>query len=460
MAESPRSVRIDPRARDRRVAANAPTPYRAPVPSDAELAGALVKEGHLTAREVAAALSTSHRADMSLQRVLIHRAQVAPEAIQSTLRRLTRWQIADLEEMPPDPRLLDRVPIELALGQALCPWRQFGTEIAIAVADPQTFSRHALTLRATFGRCFPVLAPEEDIRAAITTTREFRLVTRAEERVPEERSCRAPLFKTPLAWRIAVGLLLIATLLAVPTGVFALAIWMSFGSLVGFTFLRLWAIAVGLRPYVSAPVATTTPAALPRITVLIPLFREGNIAHTLLRNLRALRYPRERLEVILITELHDGATREALRLAGLAPWMRQVTVPHGRIRTKPRALNWALDHTSGDVIGIYDAEDAPEPDQLLKVAQALASADDRTACVQARLDYFNPQTNWLARCFTLEYAAWFRLILPTLGRLGWPIPLGGTSLFIRRAVLEDLGAWDAHNVTEDADLGLRLARAG
>ena len=76
------------------------------------------------------------------------------------------------------------------------------------------------------------------------------------------------------------------------------------------------------------------------------------------------------------------------------------------------------------------------------------------------LDFYNPRTNWLSRCFTIEYAAWFRLILPGLARLKLVVPLGGTTLFFRRAILEDLGGWDAHNVTEDADLGLRLARHG
>ena len=66
----------------------------------------------------------------------------------------------------------------------------------------------------------------------------------------------------------------------------------------------------------------------------------------------------------------------------------------------------------------------------------------------------------MSRCFTLEYATWFRLILPGFQALGLPIPLGGTTVFFRRHVLEELGGWDAHNVTEDAELGMRLAKAG
>jgi cellulose synthase/poly-beta-1,6-N-acetylglucosamine synthase-like glycosyltransferase len=66
----------------------------------------------------------------------------------------------------------------------------------------------------------------------------------------------------------------------------------------------------------------------------------------------------------------------------------------------------------------------------------------------------------LSRCFAIEYASWFRVILPGLEKLGFAIPLGGTTLFFRREILEEIGGWDAHNVTEDADLGIRLARKG
>jgi glycosyltransferase XagB len=140
--------------------------------------------------------------------------------------------------------------------------------------------------------------------------------------------------------------------------------------------------------------------------------------------------------------------------------VRVVTVPDGQVKTKPRALNHALDYARGAIVGVYDAEDAPAPDQLRKVVAQFQRSGSDVACLQGVLDYYNPRTNWLSRCFTIEYAGWFRLILPGIARLGLVVPLGGTTLFFRREVLENLGGWDAHNVTEDADLGLRLARHG
>ncbi|MEO6301379.1 MAG: glycosyltransferase family 2 protein, partial [Paracoccaceae bacterium] len=121
---------------------------------------------------------------------------------------------------------------------------------------------------------------------------------------------------------------------------------------------------------------------------------------------------------------------------------------------------FGLTQCRGTIVGVYDAEDAPEPDQIRKVVDHFHQRGPEVACLQGVLDYYNPRTNWLARCFTIEYAGWFRVILPGLQRLGMPIPLGGTTLFFRRTVLEKLGGWDAHNVTEDADLGMRLARHG
>jgi len=105
-------------------------------------------------------------------------------------------------------------------------------------------------------------------------------------------------------------------------------------------------------------------------------------------------------------------------------------------------------------------EDDPDPDQVEIMVRRFDEVGPDVACLQGILDYHHSRHNWLARCFTIEYAAWFRAQLPGVARLGLVVPLGGTTLFFRREALEELGGWDAHNVTEDADLGLRLARAG
>jgi len=137
-----------------------------------------------------------------------------------------------------------------------------------------------------------------------------------------------------------------------------------------------------------------------------------------------------------------------------------VVVPNSQPRTKPKALNYALQFARGDFVVIYDAEDRPGPGQLRKALAAFASGPPNLACVQARLIIYNGAENWLTKQFAIEYAALFSGLLPTLQRLGLPIPLGGTSNHFRASALKWLGAWDAYNVTEDADLGMRMYRHG
>jgi cellulose synthase/poly-beta-1,6-N-acetylglucosamine synthase-like glycosyltransferase len=209
-----------------------------------------------------------------------------------------------------------------------------------------------------------------------------------------------------------------------------------------------------------AAVSLAARRPLPKITLLIALYREPETLPVLLQALEALDWPRERLEVLLALEADDAATLAALASLAPPPFLRVLTVPPGEPRTKPRALNFALDFAEGEIVGVYDAEDRPDPDQLRRVAAVLRDSPPDVACVQCRLTYYNTSENWLTRCFGIEYAIWFDVMLAAFRDLGFPVPLGGTSVFFRRRALERVGAWDAHNVTEDADLGMRLAREG
>ncbi|WP_322866351.1 glycosyltransferase [Aquicoccus sp. G2-2] len=199
---------------------------------------------------------------------------------------------------------------------------------------------------------------------------------------------------------------------------------------------------------------------MPKVSVLVPLFKETEIASHLIARLSRLDYPKPLLDVALVLEENDLLTRSTIAACSLPAWMRVVEVPEGGPKTKPRAMNYALDFCDGELIGIWDAEDSPDPDQITRIVERFRQTPENVVCLQGVLDYYNSRQTWLARCFTVEYAAWFRLILPGMARLGLAIPLGGTTLFFRRDVLENLGGWDAHNVTEDADLGFRLARHG
>ena len=194
--------------------------------------------------------------------------------------------------------------------------------------------------------------------------------------------------------------------------------------------------------------------------MLVPLYREANVLEPLVAHLSRLDYPRDRLEILLICEADDDETIAAVRLAELPDQFRLVVAPDGVPRTKPRACNYGLEQATGELCVIYDAEDRPEYDQLRLAADAFHAAPADVVCLQAPLDYHNHDHNLLTRFFTVEYNFWFDLLLPGLVRSKFPVPLGGTSNHLRVAELRALGGWDPYNVTEDADLGLRLHAAG
>lgn len=201
-------------------------------------------------------------------------------------------------------------------------------------------------------------------------------------------------------------------------------------------------------------------AALPTYTILAPLYGEAHMLPHLVYALSQLDWPAAKLDIKLILEAADPATLAAARALPLPGHFEIVAVPDLAPRTKPKALNYALPLARGEYLVIYDAEDRPEHDQLRRAYAAFQAGPPNLATVQARLNIYNPNASWLTRQFTLEYSALFDGLLPLLDRLKLPIPLGGTSNHFRVAALKWLLAWDPFNVTEDADLGTRLARSG
>lgn len=201
---------------------------------------------------------------------------------------------------------------------------------------------------------------------------------------------------------------------------------------------------------------------LPVYTVLVPAFREPEVMPRMVAQLRRMSYPRDRLDIKLLLEADDQVTIDAARSAiGTdTQGFEVVLVPMAQPQTKPKALNYGLTLARGQLLTIYDVEDRPDPLQLRRAAVALARLPDKVVCLQARLLYFNPQQNLITRWFAIEYQMWFAQLLPGLVDADAPIPLGGTSNHFRRKVLVDTGAWDPFNVTEDADLGVRLHRLG
>ncbi len=228
---------------------------------------------------------------------------------------------------------------------------------------------------------------------------------------------------------------------------------------------RLWIINKGTKSnndlsFTPEDLQQLKDSDLPMYTILIPARDEASVLPVMAQALQQLDYPPDRLDVKLLLEDDDVETITAARQAHLPHFVEIVVVPVSDPRTKPKACNFGLQRAQGEFITIYDAEDLPDPSQLKKALLAFQQSDSRLGCVQAKLSYFNAGQNLLTRWFTAEYGAWFDLLLPALHAAGMPIPLGGTSNHFRTRVLKEIGAWDPYNVTEDADLGIRLHKAG
>ena len=423
------------------------------------LALRLMRDGVVSAADMVTALALHAERQGKLTDILLARGMADEQALYASLASHWGLRLVDPTKQLPDPRLIDHYGAQYCIADGILPFGDAGGATVILAADPDDFARHKVKLTSTFGPVLMALASPGQIEAALLHLRGPSLAKRAESRVPDAESCRH--------WRLAnIGPRMTLSMAALGVWLWAaprtvlmvISLW-AILTLLFSTALKVAAAIAALRPARTEPPAPII-ARLPIVSIIVALYREGDIAGRLVKRLEKLDYPRELLDVVLAVEADDTVTFKALARANLPGWMRVITVPDGQLRTKPRALNVALDHCRGSIVGVYDAEDAPDPDQIRKVVTRFHMRGPDVACLQGILDFYNPHTNWLSRCFTIEYATWFRLMLPGLQRLGVAIPLGGTTLFFRRDVLEKLGGWDAHNVTEDADLGIRLARHG
>jgi cellulose synthase/poly-beta-1,6-N-acetylglucosamine synthase-like glycosyltransferase len=213
------------------------------------------------------------------------------------------------------------------------------------------------------------------------------------------------------------------------------------------------------RPSIAAATSDDDGVEWPDYTVLAPLYREAGMVPGLIEALDALDYPRDRLQVLILIEADDDETAQALAETPLPAAFRVVVVPAGGPRTKPNALNHGLALAAGSLITVYDAEDAPDPAQIRDAARLFRTLPPEVVCLQARLVIDNASDGWLPLMMAIEYAGLFDATKCGFAAMAIPVALGGTSNHFRADALRSVGGWDAWNVAEDADMGLRIARA-
>ncbi|MEM8988076.1 MAG: glycosyltransferase family 2 protein [Pseudomonadota bacterium] len=373
----------------------------------------------------------------------------------------------DITAYPPDRDLLHRKNISDYMRHRLMPWRRDGDRTVYATCDPVKGAAYLADQHPGVIDITPpafVVTTRNDIRAAVSAAFGDYILTEATEALARDKpsfSAKRRLAGHQKAYAIIAAVALCLSVLLSPLSAglaMNILLLCLFAPFVGFRLFALW------RAY-APPIALSAKRRLndeelPVYTIIAPLYKEGPVVRQLLDHFRTLNYPPEKIDIKLAVEADDAETLDALNTVDIAPNVHIVRVPPGFPRTKPKACNYALAFAEGDLVALYDAEDLPHPDQLRRAAEALTEAPPDIACLQARLCFYNQKQNWLTRQFAMEYGVHFGILAPGLQAADWPIPLGGTSNHFRTDALRRVGAWDAYNVTEDADLGYRFAAAG
>ncbi len=425
----------------------------------------LTRSGAVTEASVQWALKAQHVSRARLGDILGSHGLAQRSDITAAAARQRGMPFVDLPTQPADATLLNSADVSTYIDRQILPWRLEGRRTIYVTSDPDEGAAALPTLQNSHDFCLLALAEPRALRTALVAATSGLLAKRAGDRRPLPYSLRQGASRWQRAGVVIFSAAIVSDMLAAPVFSLVIAIY-AVAAIIGLNGLLWVSSVVAGRPDLGAPAAhADTPQIAnhrppPRVTLLIALYREAEVAPLLIEALRALNYPSELLDVKLILEADDTETGPALLAQDPPPFVEILVIPDGGPRTKPRALNFAMEFAKGDIIGVYDAEDRPHPDQLKHITAQFAAATSDVACIQARLGFYNVRENFLTRFFEIEYASWFDVMLPGLRRLGLPIPLGGTSFFIRRGALDAAGGWDSYNVTEDADLGVMLARAG
>ncbi|HZP18876.1 MAG TPA: glycosyltransferase family 2 protein [Bauldia sp.] len=353
-------------------------------------------------------------------------------------------------------------PVDIAaIEDARAAWSDDGHLFIAPDEDTLPQVRHWLARYGSNGRV--TVTTRSAIRAALIRAGAGHFLTQSRRRlegIDPSFSARVVMTGRQIGGGLAAAALLAAALALAPRTTLLLLGIAAATLFLAISLLRVAAAALLPRGPVRPRLAAADAPDLPVYTVLVPLYREEGMVEQLVAGLESLDWPRDRLDIKLIVEEDDLATRRAVTRAAGGPPFEVIVVPRAAPRTKPKALAFALSFARGSFVTIYDAEDRPHPAQLREAYAAFRRAPAEVACLQAPVIVNNRRASHISRFFSVEYSALFDGLLPALVRLGLPLPLGGTSNHFRREVLEAVGAWDPYNVTEDADLGIRLARFG
>lgn len=429
----------------------------------------LVTRQLLRAEDIDEALQQQRRCGARIGEVLLGQGKISAYLFYQVLAEHLEKPFVDLDKEPCDEVLLEREERHLYLEHQLIPWKKKDKTIVLAVCDitpelerwaEEKYGKYDFVVTSPFDiywtvqRCFAA-DDDEDARELLWNN-------------APQKSARQMFFSSKVqCYAVAAAIMAIFVLFfhSTVTGFFIAINSFYLATLlfkVMFFCTGYWSLqqkeASEKRLHILDHIDDNE---LPIYTILVPLYKEKQrVIERLVSSLRGLDYPKSRLDVKLIVEEDDTEVIEAIKSLRCERYFEIIRVPYSLPRTKPKACNYALKFARGEYVTIYDAEDRPGSMQLRKVLQTFRQSPPDVVCVQAKLNYYNREENLLTRMFSIEYSSWFNFMLPGLELLRIPIPLGGTSNHFSVAKLRELHAWDPYNVTEDADLGIRLAQHG
>jgi cellulose synthase/poly-beta-1,6-N-acetylglucosamine synthase-like glycosyltransferase len=191
-------------------------------------------------------------------------------------------------------------------------------------------------------------------------------------------------------------------------------------------------------------------------SVLVPARHEEEVLGATLAGIAAIDHPN--FEIVVVVGHDDPGTRAvAEAAAAVLDVPLKIVVDWHKQKNKPKALNSGLPHCGGDVVMVIDAEDDVQPG-LLRLADT-AFRRHAADIVQTGVQLVDFDKSWWTARNVLEYFFWFRSRLHFHAAQRF-ITLGGTSVAIRRDLLEHLGGWDEACLAEDCDLGVRASSIG
>lgn len=425
----------------------------------------LFERGLITETQLAHALTLQQRSGSRLGDILIGQGVLDYYTLYNAIADYYGLPFVDLLKDPPDAQLLHQADADHYLRLQAIPWRG-GDKIRIAICDPSPAT--AEWLHARFGKNVTLLITSPlDIRRTVESAFGDAMENASRLSLWEQRphsSARVMAF--PRQQYVLYGLLfsLLALALVKPDLTLFLVFAICHFAFAATMIFKCWVFSNGTGAtfdrHWKKRLATLDERRLPVYTILLPMVRETAVLPKLLHAIQRLDYPASKLDIKIVLEHDDHETLRAVHKLKPPYQFEIIRVPPGDVRTKPRACNYALRFARGEFITVFDADDRPERRQLKKVVYAFRHSPENVICVQARLNYYNAGDNLLTCFFSLEYSILFNVMLYGLEKLGIPIPLGGTSNHIALNKLKELGEWDPYNVTEDADLGTRLAARG